>query len=138
MCRALGREIHGAFLEKYRSAGVVSGEAVVGEVAGKVAIIIDDLISSGTTLVRAAEACRARGATAVYAAASHGVFGAKAAETLSNPALEQIVVTNTIPPFRLASDLINKKVTVLDASQLFAGAIRRSHSGGSIVELLET
>jgi ribose-phosphate pyrophosphokinase len=137
-CRALGREIHGAFLEKYRSAGVVSGEAVVGEVAGKVAIIIDDLISSGTTLVRAAEICRARGATAVYAAASHGVFGAKAAETLSNPALEQIVITNTIPPFRLASDLINKKVTVLDASQLFAGAIRRSHSGGSIVELLET
>ena len=137
-CRALGREIHGAFLEKYRSAGVVSGEAVVGEVAGKVAIIIDDLISSGATLVRAAEACRARGATAVYAAASHGVFGAKAAETLSNPALEQIVVTNTIPPFRMASDLINKKLTVLDASQLFAEAIRRSHSGGSIVELLET
>ena len=124
--RALGCEIHGAFLEKYRSAGVVSGEAVIGEVCGKVAIIIDDLISSGTTLVRAAEACRARGATAVYAAASHGVFGAKAAETLSNPALEQIVVTNTIPPFRLASDLINRKLTVLDASQLFAEAIRRS------------
>ena len=137
-CRALGREIHGAFLEKYRSAGVVTGEAVVGEVAGTVAIIIDDLISSGTTLVRASEACRARGSIAVYAAASHGVFGSKAAETLSNPALEQIVVTNTIPPFRLASDLINKKVTVLDASQLFAEAIRRSHSGGSIVELLET
>jgi ribose-phosphate pyrophosphokinase len=57
---------------------------------------------------------------------------------LSNPALEEIVVTNTIPPFRLASDLIDKKVTVLDASQLFAEAIRRSHSGGSIVELLET
>jgi ribose-phosphate pyrophosphokinase len=137
-CQALGREIHGAFLEKYRSAGVVSGEAVVGEVGGRVAIIIDDLISSGTTLVRAAEACRARGAIAVYAAASHGVFGAKAAETLSNPALEQIVVTNTIPPFRLPSDLINNKLTVLDASQLFAEAIGRSHSGGSIVELLET
>jgi ribose-phosphate pyrophosphokinase len=137
-CRALGREIHGAFLEKYRSAGVVTGEAVVGEVAGKVAIIIDDLISSGTTLVRASEACQARGAIAVYAAASHGVFGLKAAETLSNPALEQIVVTNTIPPFRLASDLINKKLTVLDASELFARAIFRSHHGGSIVELLET
>jgi ribose-phosphate pyrophosphokinase len=137
-CRALGREIHGAFLEKYRSAGVVSGDAVVGEVGGRVAIIIDDLISSGTTLVRAAQACRARGATAVFAAASHGVFGAKAAETLSNPALEQIVVTNTIPPFRLPSDFINKKLKVLDASQLFAEAIRRSHSGESIVELLET
>jgi ribose-phosphate pyrophosphokinase len=137
-CRALGREIHSAFLEKYRSAGVVSGDAVVGDVHGKVAIIIDDLISSGTTLVRASEACRTRGAIAVYAAASHGVFGGKAAETLSNRALDQIVVTNTIPPFRLPSDLINNKLTVLDASQLFAEAIRRSHSGGSIVELLET
>jgi ribose-phosphate pyrophosphokinase len=136
--QALGRETHSAFLEKYRSAGVVSGDAVIGEVGGKLAIIIDDLISSGTTLVRAAEACRARGATAVYAAASHGVFGARATETLSNPALEKIVITNTIPPFRLTSDLVQSKLAVLDASHLFAEAIRRSHSGGSIVELLET
>ena len=135
--RALGCEIHGAFLEKYRSAGVVSGDAVIGEVGGKVAIIIDDLISSGTTLVRAAEVCRARGATAIYAAASHGVFGSKATETLSNPVLEKIVVTNTIPPFRLGSDLVHRKLTALDASQLFAEAIRRIHSGGSIVELLD-
>jgi ribose-phosphate pyrophosphokinase len=135
---ALGCEIHSAFLEKYRSAGVVSGGAVVGEVGGKVTIIIDDLISSGTTIVRAAEACRARGAAAVYAAASHGVFGRKATETLSNPVLEKIVVTNTVPPFRLPSDLVHRKLTVLDASPLFAEAIRRIHSGGSIVELLET
>src|SRR5262249_26278657 len=80
---------------KYRSAGVVSGDAVVGDVAGKAAIIIDDLISSGTTMVRAAEACQARGAISVYAAATHGVFGGKAGEVLANPALEQIVVTNT-------------------------------------------
>ena len=116
---------------------VVTGDAVIGEVGDKVAIIIDDLISSGTTLVRAAEACRARGASAVYAAASHGVFGSKATETLSNPVLEKIVVTNTIPPFRLGSDLVHRKLTVLDASQLFAEAIRRIHSGGSIVELLD-
>ena len=75
---------------------------------------------------------------AVYAAASHGVFGGKATDTLLNPALEEIVVTNTIPPFRLASDLVQRKLKVLDASQLFAEAIRRIHSGGSIVELLET
>jgi ribose-phosphate pyrophosphokinase len=88
--------------------------------------------------VRAAAACQERGATAVYAAASHGVFGAMATETLSKPALEKIVVTNTIPPFRLASDLVQSKVTVLDVSHLFAEAIQRSHTGGSIVELLET
>jgi ribose-phosphate pyrophosphokinase len=135
--RALGREIQGAFLEKYRSGGVVTGDAVIGEVGGKTAIIIDDLISSGTTIVRAASACKARGSETVYAAASHGVFGSKATETLSSPALDKIVVTNTIPPFRLAPDLVHEKVTVLDVSQLFAEAIRRIHSGGSIVESLE-
>jgi ribose-phosphate pyrophosphokinase len=137
LSHALGHEIHSAFLEKYRSEGVVSGQALIGDVAGKVAIVIDDLVSSGTTLVRAAESCRARGAERVYSAVSHGVFGAKATETLSNPALEKLVVTNTIPPFRLSSDLISGKLTVLDVSELFAEAIRRSHTGGSIVELLE-
>jgi ribose-phosphate pyrophosphokinase len=136
--RALGYEIRGAFMEKYRSAGIVSGDALIGEVGGKAAIIIDDLISSGTTLLRAAKACRARGAAAVYAAASHGIFGSKASETLSDPVFEKIVVTNTIPPFRLAPDLAQGKLTVLDASGLFAEAIRRMHSGESIVGLLES
>jgi ribose-phosphate pyrophosphokinase len=136
--RASGLQVHGAFLEKYRSEGVVSGSAVVGEVSGRVAIIVDDLISSGTTIIRAAEACRSRGAAAVYAAASHGVFGSKAGETLSNAALDSIVLTNTIPPFRLQSDLVHRKLTILDASPLFAEAIRRIHSCGSIVELIQT
>jgi ribose-phosphate pyrophosphokinase len=135
---ALGYPVHSAFLEKHRSEGVVSGEAFVGEVTGKVAIIIDDLISSGTTLVRAAQACRARGATAVYGAASHGVFGSKSSEILSDPALDQIVVTNSIPPFRLDSDLVRQKLTVLDVAPLFAEAIRRVQTGESILELLET
>jgi len=135
---ALHSDVHSAFLEKYRSGGIVSGNAVIGEVTGKVTIIIDDLISSGTTLVRAAIACQERGATTVYGAASHGVFGSTASATLSNAALEGVVVTNTIPPFRLDSNLAHRKLTVLDVSPLFADAIRRIHSGGSIVDLLET
>ena len=135
---ALDRPIHGAFMEKYRSEGVVSGEAVIGDVSGKMAIIIDDLISSGTTLARAAESCRARGATKIYAAASHGVFSGKASQTLSNSALEKVVITDTIPPFRLDPELARTKLVVLDAARLFAEAIRRIHSGGSIVELLAT
>jgi ribose-phosphate pyrophosphokinase len=136
--RAVGREAHSAFMEKYRSAGVVSGEAVVGNVAGKIAIIIDDLISSGTTLARAAENCRERGAKKIYAAATHGVFTGKANQILSNPALEKIVIADTIPPFRLDPDLVNNKLAILDATRLFAEAIGRIHSDGSIVELLET
>jgi len=135
---ALDRPIHGAFMEKYRSEGVVSGEAVIGDVSGKMAIIIDDLISSGATLARAAESCLARGATKIYAAASHGVFSGKASQTLSNSALEKVVITDTIPPFRLDPDLARTKLVVLDAAKLFAEAIRRIHSGGSIVELLAT
>ncbi len=95
-----------------------------------------DLISSGTTLARAAERCRARGATKIYAAATHGVFTDKASQALSNPALEKVIITNTIPPFRLDPDFARNKLVALDASRLFAEAIRRIHSGGSIVELL--
>jgi len=134
---ALGRQVYGAFMEKYRSAGVVSGEAVIGDLEGRIAIIIDDLISSGTTLARAAEGCQERGAKKVYAAASHGVFASQASQVLSHPGLEKIVITSTIPPFRLDPDFVRTKLVVLDATELFAEAIKRIHSGGSIVELLE-
>jgi ribose-phosphate pyrophosphokinase len=133
--RALGRDIASAFVEKYRSAGVVSGHAVVGNVEGRIAIILDDLISSGTTMARAAEACLARGAVVAYAAASHGVFSRNAAEVLSSPALRAIVVTNSVEP---AMDMhpVRHKLTVLDVSGLVADAIDRVSSGGSLVDLL--
>lgn len=136
LAQHLGREAGSAFLEKYRSAGIVSGEAVVGEVAGKIAIIIDDLISTGGTILRAANACRQRGAKSVFAAASHGVFVGDAARVLSDPGIERLAITNTIPPFRLDDALVQKKLTVLDVSPLFAEAIRCIHGGGSIVDLL--
>jgi len=133
----VGRPVSIAFVEKYRSAGLVSGEAVVGDVANKIAIVIDDLISSGTTLARAAQACKARRATTVYAAATHGVFATNASQVLAGAPLEKLVVTNTIPPFRLDSGLIRDKLAVVDTAPFLAEAIRRIHSGGSIVELLE-
>jgi ribose-phosphate pyrophosphokinase len=132
----LRREANIAFLEKHRSAGVVSGEAVVGDVSGRVAIVIDDLISTGGTIARAVSACRRRGAKAVYAAASHGIFVGNAAQLVADPDLKRLVVTDTIPPFRLDADLVKAKVTVLETAPLFAEAVRRIHGGGSIVELL--
>jgi ribose-phosphate pyrophosphokinase len=133
----LGREVQTAFVEKYRSAGVLSGQAVVGDVAGKAAIIIDDLISSGITMARAAEACRLRGATSVYAAATHGVFSSKVNESLSSPALSHITITNSVALSSLDLNRVRDRLTVLDISGLFAEAIKRIHSGGSIVDLLE-
>ena len=83
LARRPGAADRAAFAEKYRSDGVVSGEALVGDVAGRDAIIVDDLISGGTTVARAAAACREHGATRVYAAASHGVFAARANAVLA-------------------------------------------------------
>ena len=137
LSETLNRPVASAFMEKYRSAGVVRGEAVVGDIEGKCAIIVDDLISSGTTLARAAEACRAHGAKRIAAAASHGLFVGNASEVLAHPALEQVVVTDTIPPFRLTRDMVQTKLVVLEASALFAEAIHRIHTDGSIVDLLE-
>jgi ribose-phosphate pyrophosphokinase len=137
MGRALDRPIGTAFIEKYRSEGVVSGETVVGDVSGKTALIIDDLIGTGTTLARAAAACKKLGAKWVYAAASHGMFVGAAGQVLADPALEQVLVTDTIPPFRLPPALLQGKVEMLESAPLFAEAIRRLHSGGSLVELLE-
>lgn len=135
--RALGRPIDLAFIEKRRSEGVVTGEAVVGEVSGRTVLIIDDLISSGTTLARAAAACRARGAKRVFAAASHGLFVGSAAEMLADPALEKVLVADSVPPFRLPPAHLGSRVEVLDTAPLFAEAIRRLHGGGSLVALLQ-
>lgn len=134
--RRLQREAGSAFLEKYRGAGRVTGEAVVGDVEGRVAIIVDDLISTGGTIARAAAACRDRSAKRVYAAATHGLFVDPAARVLGSSGLERIVVTDTVPPFRLPYQLVQEKVTVLESAPLVAEAIRRIHEGGSIVELL--
>jgi ribose-phosphate pyrophosphokinase len=133
--RRLKRPVARAFMEKQRSAAVVSGDRLVGEVSGRVVIIIDDLISSGTTLARAAAACS--GARRIYAAASHGLFAQKAGEVLGASAIERLVVTDTVPPFRLAAGAARDKLTVLATAPLFAEAIRRMHTGGSLVELFE-
>ncbi|MEM9482621.1 MAG: ribose-phosphate pyrophosphokinase [Cyanobacteria bacterium P01_F01_bin.116] len=139
--KALNQKLHQdvpiAFVEKHRSSGTVSGEMIVGDMQGRIAIIIDDLISSGTTLARAAKACRGKGAVKVYAAASHGVFAKESNHILATPDLDKVIITNTVAPFRLTAGEVKEKLTVLDTTPLFAETIRRLHSGGSLVELLD-
>jgi ribose-phosphate pyrophosphokinase len=124
-----------AFVEKFRSEGKVRGGTVVGPVEGRVAIIVDDLISSGTTLAMGATACRERGATAVYAAATHGVFAREASRLLRDAPLERVVILDTISPDRLDADVLARRVQVLDCAPLLAAAIARLHTNGSLVEL---
>jgi ribose-phosphate pyrophosphokinase len=137
LARALGQPIAAAFAEKHRSGGVVSGEMIVGEVRGKYAIIIDDLISTGTTIARTAKGCRALGAAKVYAAASHGLFLGNAGAMLADGTLERIVVTDAVPSFRVDDSPLKAKLSILSSTALFAEAIRRIHGGGSITDLLE-
>ena len=99
---ALGRPVGKAFADKHRSAGVVSGDLFVGDVAGATALVIDDLISTGGTLLRAARAARQAGARRVIALVTHGLFMAGAAEVLADPAIDRLVVTDAVPAFRLA------------------------------------
>ena len=64
------------------------------------------------------------------------MFTGKASEALSRPALNKVVVTNTVPPFRLSSDLVREKIVVLDATKLFAEAIQRIHSDESLGDII--
>ena len=136
LSQMLQRPVGAAFAEKHRSGGVVSGEALVGDVNGKVAIIIDDLISAGSTIARAAQACRDHGATRVLAAASHGLFAGAANSMLAASTVEQIVVTDSVPPMRVSDAGLKAKLVHVSTASLFAEAIRRIHGGGSIVDLL--
>ena len=122
-----GTNVGSAYMEKYRSSGVVSGTLLVGDVRDKVAVIVDDLISTGGTLVRAATACRAAGAQQVFAAAAHGLFIGGATELFASPALDGITVTNTVPPYRVPKDVAAQHLTVLDASEPIARAIAACH-----------
>jgi len=132
----LKRPITAAFAEKYRRGGVLTGDALVGDVRGKTAIIVDDLISAGNTVARAAHACRDGGAVRVLAVASHGVFATAANTVLATSDVERIIVTNTIPSLRVTAPQLQSRLTLVSTAGLFAEAIRRLHSGGSIVELL--
>lgn len=137
LSRLLGTTPSAAFLEKYRSQGVITGDAIIGDIHGRVAILVDDIINTGSTIARAVKACHAQGATAIYAAASHGVFTDGANRELAEASLTKVVITNTVPPLRLEST-VGEKIIILNAAPLFAQAIICIHTGGSIVELLES
>ncbi len=133
---ALGRPVPLALMEKHRSAGVVSGEAFAGEVAGRVALVVDDLVSTGGTMLRCAEACRARGALEVRAVASHGLFTGEAATVVANPAIAGWLLTDSVPPFRLPEPA-RARLLLLPIAPLLAEAIRRLHDDGPVEELAE-
>jgi ribose-phosphate pyrophosphokinase len=125
----LGEEPSAGFVDKQRSGGIVTGDLFVGDVRGRVAILFDDLISTGTTLRRAAAKCREAGATRVYAAATHGLFIADALSILRAAEFDGIVVGDTVVSAAEAAGNLPEIVTILDTSRLLGDLIALSHAG---------
>lgn len=117
-----------AFLDKERHAlGVRLNEGVVGQVKGKVAVIIDDIISSGKTIKLAIETLGQEGAKKIIVCATHGLMLGDASEILSHPLLDKLILTNSISPCPVHNNFHNQKLMLLDATHLFAKAIQIIH-----------
>ncbi|HUU61443.1 MAG TPA: ribose-phosphate diphosphokinase [Acidimicrobiia bacterium] len=125
-----------AFIHKRRRAEVHNESAalqVVGEVAGLHAVIIDDMIDTGSTVVAAAELLREAGALSVRALATHGVLSPPAAERFATEALDEVVITNTLPVPEEVAGLA--KLKVLSVGPILADALRAIFSEESVSAL---
>lgn len=109
---------------------------LVGDVAGRVAILIDDLVDTGNTVTRAAKLLKDQGAVKVYAIITHGIFSGDAVERIQASAIDKLVTTNTTPQHEHQTAL-GTKLEVLDVSRVFAEAIRRIHNGESLSMLFD-
>jgi ribose-phosphate pyrophosphokinase len=126
----LGAEL--AILNKERPAHQVAEIGyVIGDVKGKTAILVDDMIDTAGTLVAAAQTVHAEGASRVIAAATHPVLSGRAFENLENSPLEQIVVTDTIPLRPGAPE----KIKVITVADILTDSIRRIFSDDSVSEI---
>ena len=114
-----------AMVDKRRRAGQVTGQHLVaGDVQGCTVLLLDDLIASGETMVRAATALRLAGAREVVAFAAHGLFTGDASRVLGDPAISRVVVTNSVPSFRVPADsALASKLTIVSTAALFSSII---------------
>jgi ribose-phosphate pyrophosphokinase len=105
---------------------------VVGEVEGRTCVIVDDMIDTGGTIVKAADALFEQGAARVVATATHGVLSGPAVDRLKNSRISEVILTNTLP---LSEDKQFDKLTVLSIAPLIAQAIHEVFSDGSVTSL---
>uniref|UniRef100_A0A665TQF0 Phosphoribosyl pyrophosphate synthase-associated protein 1-like n=1 Tax=Echeneis naucrates TaxID=173247 RepID=A0A665TQF0_ECHNA len=106
---------------------------VVGDVGGRIAIIIDDIIDDVEDFVAAAEILKERGAYKIYIMATHGLLSADAPRLIEESAIDEVVVTNTVP--HEVQKLQCPKIKTVDVSMILAEAIRRIHNGESMAYL---
>ena len=108
--------------------------ALIGDVEGKVCILNDDMIDTGGSLVAAASTLKAKGATEVYACATHGLFSGPAYDRIENSCIKEVVVTNTVP---VPLERQTGKIKVLSVAPLFAKTITEVYTNGSVASLFE-
>jgi ribose-phosphate pyrophosphokinase len=108
--------------------------SIMGEVAGRTAVLVNDFVISGGTLVQAAVGLRERGARTVYAAVSHGVLTERSMEALDSSPIDLLFVTNTVEP---QASRLSSKLEVVSVAPLFGEAIRRINQRESISVLFD-
>lgn len=113
-------------------ANQVTVHEIVGNVAGRVCLLVDDMIDTGGTIVKAAQALKANGAEKVIVAATHPIFSDPAAERLQDSSIDQVVVTDTIP---LPPEKRWAGLTVLSIAPLLGRAIREVFEDGSVTSM---
>ena len=119
-----------AIIDKRRQAhNIAEVMNVIGDVRGKTAVLVDDMIDTAGTITEAAKILREQGARQVYACATHAVFSPPAIERLSNGCLEEVIVTNTIP---VARENRFPQLTVLSVANLLGETIWRIHEDTSV------
>jgi len=124
-------------IDKERVSGdEVKGDKVAGDVEGKRAIIVDDMIASGGTIINTKKAIEKAGGEIWGVCATHGLFVGDANNKLND--IERLIITDTIAPFRMNKDQWKGRLFVVRTAPLFARAIKITHEGGSISELLES
>jgi ribose-phosphate pyrophosphokinase len=132
LAKQLGSDL--AIIDKRRAAANVSEVMhVIGDIEGRNCVIMDDMIDTAGTLVKAAEVLKERGANRVYAYCTHPVFSGPAIERIAASQLDEVVITNTIALGKTA--LACKKIRQLSVAFLFAETIRRISDGESVTSL---
>ncbi len=126
-----------AFIHKTRDMtrpNEVVANRVVGEVRGRVCVLVDDMIDTGGTITKAAETLFAEGAADVVIAATHGVLSGPAVDRLKNSQVSEVLITNTLP---IPPDRRFDKLTVLSIAPLLARAIKEVFEDGSVTSLFD-
>jgi len=134
--RAFAKRLHAdlAVVDKRRDApNKARAMAVIGDVAGKIAIILDDMVDTAGTLIEAAAVIIKNGATEVHACCAHAVLSGPSVERVTDSKLKSLMVTDTIPLSEKAR--VCDKIKVLTISELIGEAIIRSYKGDSVTSL---